>query len=129
MLMLGIYNQNMSMCLMILELHFCDSKIGKIPKEVEVHRIHDILMLGSCTSLKLCQLVDKSRYQSDLHPLLVVEGLASFLDHILNLLQFFLSFLYGFGNINSRHFTLGVGSSRSNREASRINSSGGSSDS
>ena len=62
-------------------------------------------------------------------PLLVIEGLAGFLNHILNLLQFLLSFLYGFGNINSRHFTLGVGSSRSNREASRINSSGGSSDS
>ena len=42
--------------------------VGKIPKEVEVLSIHDILLLGSCTHLELCQLVGKSRYQSDLHP-------------------------------------------------------------
>ena len=59
MLVLGMYNQYMSMCLMIPELHFCDSKTGKIPKEVEVHSIHDILLLGSCTSLELCELVDR----------------------------------------------------------------------
>ena len=101
----------------------------RTPKVVEGHSIYDILLLGSCMSLELCQLVDKSRYQSDLHPLLIVEGLAGFLYNILNLLQFLLSFLYGFGNIDSRHFTLGIGSSRCSRETSRIDSSGGSSDS
>ena len=59
MLVLGMYNQYMYMCLMIPELHFCDSMIGKIPEEVEVHSIHDILLLGSCTSLELCELVDR----------------------------------------------------------------------
>ena len=80
MLVLGMYNQYMYMCLMIPELHFCDSTIGKIPQVVEVHSIHDILLLGNCTSLELCQLVDKSRYQSDLHPPLFVKGPAGFLS-------------------------------------------------
>ena len=59
MLVLGMYNHYMYVCLMIPKLHFCDSKIGKIPKEVEVHSIHDILLLGSCASLELCELVDR----------------------------------------------------------------------
>ena len=56
--------------------------------------IDDILLLGSCTSLQLCYLVDKSRFKSDLHPLLFVEGLAGFLslDQTLNLLQYLLIF-------------------------------------
>ena len=72
-----------------------------------------------------------SSSQSDLHPLLFVEGLAGFLslDQMLNLLQFLLSFTHGFINIDSRHFTQGVESSRSSRETSRIDSSGGSSES
>ena len=59
MLVLGMYNQYMYMCLMIPELHFCDSTIGKIPQVVELHSIHNILLLGSCTSLELCELVDR----------------------------------------------------------------------
>ena len=59
MLVLGMYNQYMFMCLMIPELHFCDSTIGKIPQVVELHSIHNILLLGSCTSLELCELVDR----------------------------------------------------------------------
>ena len=56
--------------------------------------IHDILLLGSCTSLEICHLVDKSSFQSDLHTLLFVEGFAGILslDQMLNLLQFLLSF-------------------------------------
>ena len=100
--------------------HFTGSEEAKV---VEVHSIHDILLLASCS--KLCHLVDKRRFQSVLHPPLFVESLASFLflDQMLNLLQFLLSFPHGFGNIDSRHITLGVGSSRSSRETSRIESS------
>ena len=60
----------------------------RIPKVVEVHSIHNIVLLGSCTSLELCNLVDKRSFQSDLHPLLFVEGLTDFLflNQMLNLL-------------------------------------------
>ena len=60
----------------------------RIPKVVEVHSIHNIVLLGSCTSLELCNLVDKRSFQSDLHPLLFVEGLTGFLslNRMLNLL-------------------------------------------
>ena len=70
---------------------------------VDVHIIHDILLLDSCTTLQLCQLIDRSRFKSDIHPLLFVEGPAGFpsLDQMLNLLPFLLSFSHGFGNIDS----------------------------
>ena len=69
-------------------IHKPRHSLYRIPKVDEVHSIYNIVLLGSCTSLELCNLVDKRSFQIDLHPLLFVEGLTDFLflNQMLNLL-------------------------------------------